>query len=103
MLAVFRGIGTNMKANKVCVVWPFISLFVTFNQPCFLWEISLSFAEDGLSSASPRGLCLLVGPTWGQKKTTAEKKKKKRESINTWTCAQRYKYCMHKHQNVHGA
>lgn len=65
-----------MKASKVCVVWPFISLFVTFNQPCFLCEMSLSFAEDRLSSASPLGLCLLVGLTWGQKKTTAGEKKK---------------------------
>lgn len=68
--------GTNMKARKVCVVRPFISLFATFNQPCFLWEMSLSFAEDRLSTASPWGLCLLVGPTWGQKKTTAAGEKK---------------------------
>lgn len=37
--------------------------------------MSLSFVEDELSSASPRGPCLLVGPTQGWKTTTAEKNK----------------------------
>ena len=40
---------------------------------------------------SPRGPCLLVGPTPGQKKTTVEKNK--RESTNmliTWALAERY-------------
>lgn len=52
--------------------------------------MSLSFVEDGLSSASPWGLCLLVGPAQGQKKATAEKNKC--ESTNmliTWAHAQR--------------
>lgn len=36
--------------------------------------MSLSFEEDRLSSVSPRGLCLLVGPTQGQEYTAVEKK-----------------------------
>lgn len=53
--------------------------------------MSLSFVEDGLSYAGPQGLCLLLGPTQGQKKTTAEK-----ESTNmliTRVHAQRYTAC----------
>lgn len=38
---MFRGIETNMKGGEACVVRPFISLFVTFNQFCFLLEMSL--------------------------------------------------------------
>lgn len=48
--------------------------------------------EDRLSSASPRGLCLLVAPTQGQEKTTVEKNKC--ESTNmlvTWAHADRLK------------
>lgn len=44
-----------MKGSKACVVEPFISLFAAFNQRCFLREMSLPFAEDKLSSASPEG------------------------------------------------
>lgn len=50
--------------------------------------MSLSFVEDRLSSVCPRGLCLLVGPTQGQKRTTVEKNKC--ESTNmliTWAHA----------------
>ena len=63
--------------------------------------MSLSFVEDGLSSVSPRGLCLLVGPTQGQKKTTVEKNKC--ESTNmliTWAHAQRY--IAHTNTHVNG-
>lgn len=42
----------------------------------FLWEMSLSFVEDELLSASPQRLCPLLGPMQGQKQTTVEKKKK---------------------------
>lgn len=45
---IFSGIKPNMKGCYAFVVQPFISLFVTFNQLCFLWEMSLSFVEDRL-------------------------------------------------------
>lgn len=74
---MFRGIVANMKGGDACVVWPFISLLIIhyFQSTLFLWKMSLSFVEDRLSSVSPQGLCLLVGPTQGQTKTTAEKNK----------------------------
>lgn len=33
---MFRGIEANTRGGEACVVCPFISLFVTFNQLCFL-------------------------------------------------------------------
>lgn len=60
--------------------------------------MSLSFVEDRLSSMSPQGLCLLVGPTQGQKKTTAEKNKcehKHADHLGTRTEI----YCTHKHKH----
>lgn len=69
-----------------------------FQSALFLWEMSLSFVEDRLSSMSPQGLCLLVGPTQGQKKTTAEKNKcehKHADHLGTRTEI----YCTHKHKH----
>ena len=53
--------------------------------------MSLSFEEDGLSSASPRGLCLLVGPTQGQR----EKKYKHADRLGT--CREMYRTHTHTH------
>lgn len=88
---MFRGIETNMKGGEslCCLAFHFIIRY--FQSALFLREMSLSFVEDGLSSASPLGLCLLVGPTRGQKKTTVEKNKCEcTNTLITWAHAQRY-------------
>lgn len=84
-----------MKGGDAFVVEPFISLFVTFNQLCFLWEMSLSYVEDRLSSVSPLGQCLLVGLMQGQMKTTVEKNKqwKRKHKLVTWSHAHSYNTC----------
>lgn len=88
-----------MKGGDAFVVEPFISLFVTFNQLCFLWEMSLSYVEDRLSSVSPLGQCLLVGLMQGQMKTTVEKTNS--ESANTnWSPGHMPIVIIHAHTQV---
>lgn len=72
---MFKSKVASMKGGEACVALSFIFIIRHFQSALFLWEMSLSFVEDELSSASPRGPCLLVGPTQGWKTTTAEKNK----------------------------
>lgn len=68
---------------KPCVVSAFHFIIRYFQSALFLREMSLSFVEDGLSSASPRGRCLLVGPAQGQGRATTVEKNKCSQSTNT--------------------
>lgn len=99
---MFRGIETNMKGGEACVVRPFISLFVTFNQLCFLLEMSLfnfrgrAFIRQSLGTVSAGGADAGTDEDKQWKKTSLRAQTFwSLGHIDTKTCHEYIRACVH--------